>query len=72
MAVSDLEFLDAFPVLSRSGSLGLVWLRLRDRFELDSAVTLAMEAAVRLQESRNIRTEQEIATSVLACWAERV
>ena len=62
--VTDAEFIRVMPQVIRSGSVGLVWPRLRERFDPAGAVALAMEAAFQAQVAHNARVEREIAQVV--------
>jgi len=64
VSVSTEEFLSVLPVVIRSGSVGLVWPRLRGQFDPEGAIALAMEAAFAAQVEHNARVEREIGTVV--------
>jgi hypothetical protein len=48
------------PVLIESGSVGIVWPRLRESFGPDSVMGMALEEAFRSQEAHNARVAQEL------------
>lgn len=58
--VTDAEFISVLPIVIRSGSVGLVWPRMRDRFDPDGAVAMAMEAANQAQVRHNALVEERI------------
>lgn len=58
--VTDAEFIRAMPLVIQSGSVGLVWPRLRGRFDPHGAVALAMEAAYDAQVAHNAEVEREV------------
>jgi len=52
------------PIVIRSGSVGIVWPRLRDRYDPGSAIAQAMETAFQAQVQHNARVERDIARVV--------
>jgi hypothetical protein len=58
--VSVAEILSVLPVLVESGSVGLVWPRLRSRFPVEGAVGAALEGAFRSQEAHNAAVAREL------------
>lgn len=62
--VEPAEVIAVLPILVRSGSVGLVWPRLRGQFDPEGAIALALEDAYGAQVAHNETCRREIARSV--------
>lgn len=64
LAIEPAELVAVLPILIRSGSVGLVWPRIREQLEPSGAIAMAMEDAYQAQVAHNEVCQREIAQSV--------
>lgn len=64
LGVGPSELVAVLPILIRSGSVGLVWPRLRGQLDRYGAIALALEDAYQAQVAHNARVERDIARVV--------